>query len=138
MTVGVYGLVAGIVKLDDLGQHFAERGRRSGALAGLQTALARAILLSAPWLMKGLSVAGTIAMFLVGGGILTHAVPALHDFVHHQAESIRQVPGFGPVLAVLVAMLVDFVAGVAAGLLALLAWSGVKRLRPGKSASAIK
>jgi len=137
MTAGVYGLVAGIVKLDDLGQHLAERGRRSGAaLAGLQTALASGILLSAPWLMKGLSVAGTVAMFLVGGGILTHAVPQLHDFVHDQAESTRQVPGLGGLLAFLLATLVDLVAGVAAGLLALLAWSGVKRLRAGKSASA--
>jgi len=101
----------------------------------LQTALASGILLSAPWLMKGLSVAGTVAMFLVGGGILTHAVPELHDFIHDQAESTRQVRGLGPLLAFMVATLADLVAGVAAGLLALLAWSGVKRLR-GKSASA--
>jgi predicted DNA repair protein MutK len=137
MTAGVYGLVAGIVKLDDLGQHLAERGRRSGAaLASLQTALASGILFSAPWLMKGLSVAGTLAMFLVGGGILTHAVPGLGDFVHDQAESTRQVRVLGGLFAFLLTALVDLVAGVTAGLLALLAWSGVKRLRAGKSASA--
>jgi predicted DNA repair protein MutK len=137
MTAGVYGLVAGIVKLDDLGQHLAERGRRSDvALAALQTALASGILLSAPWLMKGLSAAGTVAMFLVGGGILTHAIPELHELIHDQAESTRQMRGLGPPLAFLISTLADLVAGVAAGLFALLAWSGAKRLRPGKSASA--
>jgi predicted DNA repair protein MutK len=137
MTVGVYGLVAGIVKLDDLGQRLALRGRRSGAsFAGLQTALAKGILLAAPWLMKALSVAGTIAMFLVGGGILTHAIPGLHDFIHHQAEATRSVAGVGPILAALLPTLIDLVVGLIAGLLALLAWSGVKRLRPSKSASA--
>ena len=97
--------------------------------------LATGILASAPWLMKGLSVAGTLAMFLVGGGILTHAVPPLHDFIHEHAESARQVRGLGPLLAFLVSTLGDLLAGVAAGLLALLAWSGVKRLRSGKAAS---
>jgi uncharacterized protein len=136
MTVGVYGLVAGIVKLDDLGQHLAERARRSGAsLAGLQTAVARGILLAAPWLMKGLSVAGTVAMFLVGGGILTHAMSGLHDVIHHQTQSTRQVPGIGPILAAMLPILIDLLVGMVAGLLALLAWSGVKRLLPGKSAA---
>jgi uncharacterized protein len=130
MTVGVYGLVAGIVKLDDLGQHLAERGRRrASSLAGLQTALASAILLAAPWLMKGLSVAGTVAMFLVGGGILTHAIPGLHELIEHQAESARAWSGIGVVVAAVFPTLVDLLAGLLAGTLTLLAWSGVKRLR---------
>src|SRR5689334_6830760 len=66
MTVGVYGIVAGIVKLDDLGVSLAKRKSTEG--------LGRAILRGAPWLMKGLSVAGTVAMFLVGGGILVHGI----------------------------------------------------------------
>ena len=136
MTVGVYGLVAGIVKLDDLGLHLAERGRRGASLAGLQTALAKGILLAAPWLMKGLSVAGTIAMFLVGGGILTHAIPGLHDFVHHQADALRAVTGVGPVLAALLPTAVDLLVGILAGAIALLLFNAVKRLRSGKSASA--
>jgi len=74
MTVGVYGLVAGIVKLDDAGMHLAEKG---GAMA----AFGRGILYTAPWLMKFLSIAGTAAMFLVGGGILVHAVPVLAHWV---------------------------------------------------------
>ena len=130
MTVGVYGLVAGIVKLDDLGQILAERGARPGAALGaFQTALARGILLAAPWLMKGLSVAGTIAMFLVGGGILTHAIPGVHHFVEHSAESVREIAGVGPILAAVLPTLIDLVFGLVAGLLALLGWSGVQRLR---------
>jgi predicted DNA repair protein MutK len=75
MTVGVYGFVAGIVKLDDLGLWLS---RRPGAMA---QALGRGIVGAAPWLMKALSVAGTVAMFLVGGGILVHGVPALHHAI---------------------------------------------------------
>ena len=128
LTAGVYGLVAGIVKLDDLGQLLAERGRRSGAtLPALQTALASGILLSAPWLMRGLSVAGTVAMFLVGGGILTHAVPQLHAFIHDLVEPAREVRGMGSLLVSFLTSLADLLAGVAAGLTALLVWSGVRR-----------
>lgn len=74
MTVFVYGLVAGILKLDDLGLYLSRKG---AALA----AIGRGLLVAAPWLMKFLSVAGTAAMFLVGGGILVHAVAPLHHFV---------------------------------------------------------
>jgi uncharacterized protein len=76
MTVGVYGLVAGIVKLDDLGAMMAS-GRSAAARA-----IGRVILVAAPWLMRGLSVAGTAAMFLVGGGIIAHGIPAVHHAVH--------------------------------------------------------
>lgn len=75
MTVGVYGLVAGIVKLDDAGLALA---RRPGAVS---QALGRAILAAAPWLMRALSVAGTAAMFLVGGGILVHGIAPLHHTI---------------------------------------------------------
>ena len=76
MTVGVYGLVAAIVKLDDAGSLLARRPERWLAVVG------RGILTVAPWLMRGLSVAGTAAMFLVGGGIIAHGVPAIHDALH--------------------------------------------------------
>ena len=83
MTVGVYGLVGGIVKLDDLGLRLARKG------AGrLRTALGNGILAFAPKLMKFLSVAGTAAMFLVGGGILVHGTPALHPL----AEAAHGIP----------------------------------------------
>jgi predicted DNA repair protein MutK len=130
MTVGVYGLVAGIVKLDDLGQLLAERGKRAGAsLATLQTGLSAAILLAAPWLMKGLSVAGTMAMFLVGGGILSHAIPGLHDWVHHHAESQRDAPVVGTVIATLLPTLGDFLVGLVGGSIVLNAWNAIQRLR---------
>lgn len=75
MTIGVYGLVAAIVKLDDLGAALARR--RSAAVA----ALGRGIVAAAPWLMRALSIAGTAAMFLVGGGIVVHQWPALHEAI---------------------------------------------------------
>jgi len=102
MTVGVYGLVAGIVKLDDLGLHLT---RRASAAA---QSIGKGILLLAPWLMKALSVAGTAAMFLVGGGILVHGVPALHHAVEHFAEGMG---GAGW----LATALLDAVIGIVAG-----------------------
>jgi uncharacterized protein len=120
MTVGVYGLVAGIVKLDDAGQYLASRGKQGGS--GLYRALGSGILRGAPWLMKGLGVAGTIAMFLVGGGIVTHALPGLHDAVHHAAEALGAVGALLPTL-------VDFAAGMVTGALVLSAWNLVQRLR---------
>ena len=84
MTVGVYGLVAGIVKLDDAGLHLS-RAAGAQAWAGFKRALGRGILRAAPWLMKALSVAGTAAMFLVGGGILVHGVPWLHHGIEAAA-----------------------------------------------------
>jgi uncharacterized protein len=74
ITVVVYGLVAGIVKLDDAGLYLSKKG-------GASATLGRAILRAAPWLMKALSIAGTAAMFLVGGGIVVHGVPALRHLV---------------------------------------------------------
>ena len=81
MTIGVYGFVAAIVKLDDLGAILAVH--RNAALRGL----GRGILAAAPWLMRGLSVAGTAAMFLVGGGIIAHALPAVHATLHGLAAA---------------------------------------------------
>ncbi len=80
MTVGVYGLVGGIVKLDDAGLALTADTRESG-WARFKRAFGRGILRSAPYLMKFLSIAGTAAMFLVGGGILVHSIPALHHVI---------------------------------------------------------
>jgi predicted DNA repair protein MutK len=109
MTVGVYGLVAGIVKLDDGGLYLS---RQSGAM---QQALGRAILLAAPWLMKGLSVAGTAAMFLVGGGILTHGLPVLHHAIEALTAAVAGVAGVGGLLGALAPLLADAIVGIAAG-----------------------
>lgn len=127
MTVGVYGLVAGIVKLDDAGLYLS-RVAGGGGAARSQRAIGRGILSIAPWLMKGLSIAGTAAMFLVGGGILTHGIGALH----HGIERLVHVAGAwgGGFLAAITPFLLDGLTGLAAGAVALLVWTAVQRLRP--------
>jgi uncharacterized protein len=122
MTVGVYGLVAGIVKLDD-GGLLLSRAAGSGGWAQLKRTLGRGILRSAPWLMKALSVAGTAAMFLVGGGILTHGVPLLHGGVE------RLLAGVGDLMHAVGPLLIDAVVGVIAGALTLAVVTGFNRLR---------
>ena len=115
MTVGVYGLVAGIVKLDDLGLWLTQKpGQAARNIGG-------AILRAAPYMMKSLSVIGTAAMFLVGGGILTHGVPV----VHHWIETLSQGAG---ALAWLVPVLLNGVAGIIAGAVVLALVSGVGKL----------
>jgi hypothetical protein len=128
MTAGVYGLVAGIVKLDDAGL-FLSRRSGDGIVARAQRGLGAAILRVAPWLMKALSVAGTAAMFLVGGGILVHGIPALHHGVEELAHRAGLLPVIGGVLQGASPMLLNALAGVAAGALALAAVGIVQRLR---------
>jgi predicted DNA repair protein MutK len=123
MTVGVYGLVGGIVKLDDLGLYLS---RRAGAVA---RTIGAGILRAAPWLMKGLSVAGTAAMFLVGGGILVHGVPALAHTIEHWAE------GAGRLGWVLTSLL-DAAVGIAAGAAVLGVVALAKRVTARKPAGA--
>lgn len=127
MTVGVYGLVAGIVKLDDGGLYLSRR-EGGGALGRLQRSAGRAILLAAPWLMKGLSVAGTIAMFLVGGGILTHGFAPLHHAIELLAQKASAVGGAGALLAALTPLVMDALTGLIAGALVLFAAMLVKRV----------
>ena len=127
MTVGVYGLVAGIVKLVDAGLYLSQRGGAS-ALAGFLRRLGAGILWAAPWLMKALSVAGTAAMFLVGGGILTHGIGWLHHAIENAAAQMAAVNGIGPVLAVLTPPALDAAIGVLAGALVLLAVTLVNRV----------
>ena len=127
MTVGVYGLVAGIVKLDDAGLWLARR-EGDGAWARLQRSFGAAILAGAPWLMKGLSVAGTAAMFLVGGGILVHGVPPLHHAAVSVAASVSGVPGAGAALAVVVSLVYDAIVGVSVGLAVLGVVAAAKRI----------
>ena len=121
MTIGVYGLVAGIVKLDDGGPYLS----RSGS-APLR-AFGRGILTAAPWLMKFLSVAGTAAMFLVGGGILTHGIAPLHDAIGHLTETVTQ--SAGTVAGVLLPFVADALTGIVAGALTLAVVLGVRKLR---------
>jgi predicted DNA repair protein MutK len=123
MTVGVYGLVAGIVKLDDAGLHLSRMANSAYA------ALGRGILRAAPWLMKALAIAGTAAMFLVGGGILTHGVHVVGDWIKDRAFDAAQIPGVGAVLGAATPMLANALVGIVAGLLAVLAAKLFQRLR---------
>lgn len=131
MTVGVYGLVAAIVKLDDLGLALSKRA--SGAVS----AIGRGILSVAPWLMKSLSVIGTAAMFMLGGGILTHGIRAVHHFIESSAHDALGLPYVGAVLGGLLPTLFDAAFGIVAGALVLaLVTLGGRLFKRGSGAAA--
>lgn len=115
MTAGVYGIVAAIVKMDDAGLYLSGR---DGAPAPVRL-LGRLLLAGAPRLMKLLSVAGTLAMFMVGGGILLHGVHRAHGLVDAATRLAAQTPLAGPLLALATPGALDLLAGLAAGALAL-------------------
>jgi predicted DNA repair protein MutK len=118
MTVGVYALVAGIVKLDDMGLHLLNMEER-GVLGRGRRALGRLLLRAAPSLMKTLAVVGTAAMFLVGGGILVHGLPFVYPLLEGAKAAAHAVPGVGGLLAVLAPALINLLAGIVAGALVL-------------------
>jgi predicted DNA repair protein MutK len=123
MTVGVYGIVAGIVKIDDLGLYMS---RKSGSAV---RAIGNLLLAGAPLLMKALSVIGTVAMFMVGGGIIGHAFEPLHHLAQSAAHAVAGTPVLGGVLAAVTPTLIDAVAGVLVGAVVLLGVTLVQRLR---------
>jgi hypothetical protein len=114
MTVGVYGLVGGIVKLDDLGLWMSRKG------SSLARGTGSVLLSSAPWLLRLLSVVGTAAMFLVGGSIVLHGIPGSVEVIHHLLESVLAVPVIGTVAKLAVEGLFGVLVGalVLAGVLA--------------------
>ncbi|MDK9556482.1 DUF808 domain-containing protein [Marinobacter sp. M216] len=124
ITVGVYGLVAGIVKLDDGGLYLSQRDSEVSQKIG------RGILWLAPYMMKTLSILGTIAMFLVGGGILTHGLPPIYDAIHHFAE------GFGGVglAEALIPTLANGLFGVVAGAVLVAVVTPLQKLWAARSA----
>ena len=115
MTVGVYGIVAGIVKMDDIGFYLLEKASATARFIG------KGLVLAAPKLMKALTVIGTVAMFMVGGGILSHGVPLLH----HGIEQIAEMAGM---LSVVVSLGLDIVVGLIGGTLALVLVTGTGKL----------
>lgn len=127
MTVGVYSLVAGIVKLDDAGMYLMQ-APEGGTGAAARIALGKGILAVAPWLMKTLTVVGTAAMFLVGGGILVHGIPGAQDWIH----PLQDMAG---AMSWLVTLLINLVAGIVAGALVLLVVSGVSKFRGGEKSA---
>lgn len=121
MTVGVYGFVALIVKLDDMGLHLL-RKQGQGAWLSVQHTLGKVLLLTAPKLMKFLSVVGTAAMFLVGGGILAHGIAFMHSFEHSVQHH------YGSLAAAIGGSLMNMVLGIIAGAVVLLVVTGVSKL----------
>jgi predicted DNA repair protein MutK len=128
MTVGVYGLVAAIVKLDDGGLYLTRR-TGGGAFARLQRGLGAGILKAAPALMRGLSIAGTAAMFLVGGGILSHGIPPLHHGIERLTDALGGLAG------ALAPLALDALTGIVAGAVVLAGTCLVKRILPAKAAA---
>ena len=124
MTAFVYGLVAAIVKLDDGGLYLSGRDG-DGIAARIQRRLGAIVLRAAPLLMRGLSIAGTAAMFLVGGGILAHGVPALHGWIDSLADGVTGHRGSGGMLRLAMALVLDVVVGIVAGALV---WIGAGAL----------
>lgn len=122
MTVGVYGFVAGIVKLDDIGVALSKR--KNAPARAMGTVLLR----GAPYLMKLLSIAGTVAMFLVGGGILVHGIPPLHHFSQHYEEA-------GGFMGFLVPNVTNLVTGAVAGGILVAIFTLVQRIRKRKKKS---
>lgn len=139
MTVGVYGFVAGVVKLDDAGLYLSQQ-RGDSFLHKVVRGTGGFILALAPYLMKTLSVVGTIAMFLVGGGILMHGLPGAevlsHDLIHSVTSGVSG--WLGSVLNWIGPTLVNALAGIIAGAVALVLVNLLRRMmgksgNPGKA-----
>jgi predicted DNA repair protein MutK len=134
ITVGVYGLVAGIVKMDDVGLHLIEK-QGDRRLAGFQRWMGRLILRMAPKLMSTLSIVGTAAMFLVGGGILVHGIPIVADGLHVLEVWAYSLPSGGWFIGPLVSILYNGLFGVIAGGVIVGSYLGFKRLLPNRRAA---
>lgn len=114
MTVGVYGFVAMIVKIDDLGLYLVDQ------TSSLKKTIGRGLLAFAPKLMKTLTIVGTIAMFLVGGGIISHGIPWFHHLTEDSVNYAEHIPTFGHIFGALTPTLINFVIGFIAGLIVVL------------------
>ncbi|MEB6676321.1 DUF808 domain-containing protein [Acinetobacter haemolyticus] len=123
MTVGVYGLVAMIVKIDDLGLYLTQQ------TSELKNKIGRDLLGFAPILMKTLSIVGTIAMFLVGGGIITHTIPLLHHFTEETVDHLELIPSFGSIIGALTPTLINLGVGLLAGAIVLIIINLIQKLR---------
>jgi uncharacterized protein len=134
ITVGVYGLVAGIVKMDDVGLHLLEKPGET-RLASFQRWFGAAVLRAAPKLMRTLSIVGTAAMFLVGGGILVHGVPLLAEGLHMVEAWAHGLPAAGGIAGIVAAMSYNGLIGLIAGGVLVGAFLGVKRLLPNRAAA---
>lgn len=123
MTVGVYGFVAMIVKIDDLGLYLTQQA------SNFKKTIGRGLLAFAPLLMKTLSIVGTIAMFLVGGGIISHGISSLHHFTEQTVDQVEHIPTVGAIIGALTPTLINLVIGIVAGLLVLILVKTVQKIR---------
>ena len=124
MTVGVYGFVAMIVKIDDLGLYLTQQA------SSFKQTIGRGLLAFAPKLMKTLTIVGTLAMFLVGGGIISHGVPLLHHFTEGSVDYAEHIPTVGSIMGALTPTLINLVIGFVAGLIVLAIVSLIKKVWP--------
>jgi predicted DNA repair protein MutK len=131
MTVGVYGLVAGIVKLDDLGLHLMLK-KGASLYKQLLRKIGAGLLAFAPKLMRFLTVAGTAAMFLVGGSIIGHGIPAIHHLSEGLVASVQNLPAIGGVLKVIAPMMVDGIIGLIVGVICVAIFELTKKFLPQK------
>ncbi|MDM1785384.1 DUF808 domain-containing protein [Acinetobacter bereziniae] len=123
MTVGVYGFVAMIVKIDDLGLYLTQQA------SNVKQSIGRGLLAFAPKLMKTLTIVGTVAMFLVGGGIISHAVSTLHHLTEEAVDHIEHIPTVGNIIGALTPTLINLVIGIVAGLAVVLVVGLIQKLR---------
>ncbi len=133
ITVGVYGIVAGIVKMDDVGLHLLQKQEQT-RLASFQRWLGAGILRMAPRLMSTLSIVGTAAMFLVGGGILVHGIPIVAEGLHIIEHWAHSLPAAGGLVGIIASMLYNGLFGVIAGGLIVGVYLGIQRLLPDREA----
>ncbi len=135
MTVGVYGLVAAIVKMDDIGLALS-RSQGESSRSRWTRGLGRLMVVSAPKLLRLLSILGTIAMFTVGGGIIVHGIPQIGDPLHHFAEHVAELTHMGWVAEFVVSTITNIAIGLLSGAVALGIVEGVKKLMGGKKSVA--
>ena len=128
MTIGVYGLVAAIVKMDDAGLYLSQRQGESG-FTRFNRKLGFGLLSAAPVLMKSLTIIGTAAMFMVGGGILTHGLHWVGEQIHHAEQFVEPFALVGPMLGLLTPSVLNALFGIAAGAVAVLLMTGFQKLR---------
>lgn len=127
MTIGVYGLVGMMVKIDDLGLYLTEQS------TSFKQTIGRGLLAFAPILMKLLSIVGTIAMFLVGGGIINHTIPLLHHLTEDTVDHVETIPAVGNIIGALTPTLINFGIGLVAGAIVLLIVSLIQKMWPKKA-----
>jgi hypothetical protein len=128
MTVGVYGLVAIIVKMDDVGLYLTQKPN-TGLWTTIQLKVGLVFLLGAPYLMKMLTIVGTAAMFMVGGGILSHGIPMIHHTIAEIAQHVHSIPGLGNLLGLLAEFGLEALVGIIAGALVLCLVLLIQRVR---------